>query len=134
VDGGGGGKDTLSLNDTSDPVPVQVTVTFSSIGAAAGDDLFGPGGRLYYESLSQIDIDLGASVRYRGDGNNVYVLSTAAGTPLPINTGKNPDTIYIGTLFYDTHIGGGGDGRTGGGPPILNGDVSGIRSAVTIDG
>lgn len=135
IDGGGGGKDSLTLNDISDPVPVQVTVTFNSIGAAlgAGDDLFGTGGRLYYEALTQVDINLGASERGHEDGNRVYVLSTAAGTPVHINTGKNGDIIYVGAGRDDTRING-GDGRTGSGPPAPSGDVSGIRSEVTIDG
>jgi hypothetical protein len=133
IDGGGGGTDTLTLNDFSDPVPAQVTVTFNSVGASlAGDNFFGPGGRLYYERLNLLNINMGTSERNRDDGNVVYVLSTNAGTATHINTGQNGDTIYVGGSGNQII---GGDGPLGGvGPQIPGGDVSSIRSELVIDG
>jgi hypothetical protein len=118
IDGGGGAGDTLLLNDVSDPVASQVTVTQDSVGAnlANGDTFFGPGGNLRYMGLSGLTILMGTDQRARDSGNNVEVENTAPGTKTLIRTGGGDDLIRVFAAIAS---------RTG---------TGGVQSPLTIDG
>jgi hypothetical protein len=83
------GNDRLTVIDTSDTTGDVTTVTNGSVGAAAGDTLFGPGGALLYSSLASLRVNLGA-----GD-DDVAVASIQTGTTTVIRSGKGDDEIVV---------------------------------------
>jgi Ca2+-binding RTX toxin-like protein len=97
IDGGSGGSNVLTINDSSDVYASQMTVTQNSVGAnlGSGDNFFGTGGLLNYTGLTGLNINMGTNQHGATDGNTVYVLNTAKNVPTNIKTGEKNDTIYV---------------------------------------
>ena len=89
VDGGGGPTNALSLIDSADPTPDQVTVTLSQVGAAPGDNFFGPNGSFTYLNLTQLNLVTGLA------DDTINVQSTDPGTKLLLGGGGGDDTFLI---------------------------------------
>lgn len=105
---GQGGSNTLLLEDRNDAAPKTFTITATQIGAAAGDNLFGAGGRLSYSGIN------GLTLNGSSGGNTIFVQSTAGGT-IHLLSGDGNDSIFIGS-------------------GIPGSTLAGITGALTIDG
>jgi hypothetical protein len=80
---GGGGTDTLSLNDTLDSSGDTVTVTDAAIGAAPGDTLFRPGGGVIYHEIYDLILKLGG-------GPDAVSVTPIVGTRIELRGGGPP--------------------------------------------
>lgn len=77
VNGGGDAGDTLYVNDLADGTARQVTVTPTTIGAGAGDTLFGTPGQVSYSGFDS------GSIRFQlgGGGNTLQVNDSTIQSP-----------------------------------------------------
>ncbi len=82
-----GGPDTLLLEDTNDATPDQFSLTDGTLSAKGSDNLFGPGGRLFYDDLEALGLVAGSG------GNLIYVEGTGAATL--INAGLANDLVIV---------------------------------------
>src|SRR4029077_17588281 len=116
---GQGGTNTLLLEDSSDPnldTGDKVHVTPTQIGAAAGDNYFGPGGFVTYSDLNAVTLDM--SDGYFPD--TVYLMPSPTTTfyangglpPCPMNPDQLPgDALYLDmTGVTGRHLTASGDG------------------------
>ncbi len=88
IDGGADGG-TLVLQDASERRLTNVTITATTVGATAGDNFFGPGGKLVYSSLGELTL-------YMGKGTNqVNVEATATGTATNVWGGSGNDSFLV---------------------------------------
>jgi hypothetical protein len=62
------GSDDVTIDDRADTVGRTFHISASEVGAAAGDDLFGPGGRLEFGGVRSLEVRCG------GGSDNAYVL------------------------------------------------------------
>jgi hypothetical protein len=108
---GGAGQDDVILNDAGDATADTVTITHETVGAAAGDTYFGPGGKLTYFDLESLALNLGTGA------DAVNVLSTDADTSLVVNAGDGDDTVTVDSNGAAT-----------------GGDVADILGGVTVNG
>ncbi len=103
---GGGGLNTLSMEDTSDVTPDTATFTATQIGSAPSDSLFGPLGKVIYSAMGSVELFGGSA------GNTLHVTGSPAGTALALYSGAGIDTVFVanasnslgaqmGTLFVN---------------------------------
>jgi hypothetical protein len=69
-----------------------VTVTGTTVGAGAGDSLFGAGGSLSYVGLNVLTVNTSAG------GDTVVVRGTAAGTTTNVNANGGGDSVRVNSL------------------------------------
>jgi hypothetical protein len=86
---GGAGVNRLILEDSSDATGDTLTVTGSQVGAAPGDNYFGPGGSLGYNNFAQL------TVRGGSGGNTITITGTANGTDTAVFAGAGSDQIAV---------------------------------------
>jgi len=87
------GFNTVWILDSTDTTADQITITDTEVGAAPGDNLFGPGGRLTYSQIDRLRIDGGSP--NGATGNTFFVKSTFPETVTTINAGKQDDTLLV---------------------------------------
>lgn len=82
------GVNTLSISDQSESLPATVTLTTTTIGATAGDQLFGVGGSVGYQNFRLLVVALGSG------GDTVTVTGTKA-DQVQIATGAGDDVVRV---------------------------------------
>ena len=107
----GAGSSTAVLVDNSGSTTSNTLTLSSTTLTSAANNLFGAGGSFAYSGLSTLTIDEGSG------GNQVQILSSAAGTLTTIETGAGNDDVVI-------------DSTPGANP----GDVTGILGTLVVDG
>ncbi len=81
---GGGGTDTLTVNDNLDTSARTITITSTQIGSASGDNLFGAGGVLNYTNVGTPVVNGGTG------GNQIDLLSMNSGEVVDLFAGTAP--------------------------------------------
>ncbi|MFH1918660.1 MAG: hypothetical protein ABIP48_02060 [Planctomycetota bacterium] len=89
IDGGGGPNNALSLLDSVDATPDQVTITDSKVGMGQGDSFFGPNGGLIYSNLTQLNLVTGVAA------DLISIQATNPGTNMLIGGGAGDDVFLV---------------------------------------
>jgi hypothetical protein len=94
LNGGEGGTDNVTIYNYSDTVGRVLQIDANSVGAAAGDNLFGPGGFLYYANITGT-----FNVKLGGGSDTVFVVPTP-NTPFLIEgNGQDPGLLAGGDFI-----------------------------------
>ncbi len=118
---GGGGTDTLTVNDNLDTSARTITITSTQIGSASGDNLFGAGGVLNYTNVGKLVVNGGTG------GNQIDLLSMNSGEVVDLFAGTGANQIFVGSK-------GSGSGSLQNILGQVNVTGQGAATALTIDG
>jgi hypothetical protein len=83
------GVTTLTLDDSGSGAADRVTITPTQVGAAAGDNFFGPGGTLTYSGIDSLTVDTANTA------GAMIALTPSATTAFFINAGSRPQGTLI---------------------------------------
>ncbi|HEY1686787.1 MAG TPA: hypothetical protein VGG19_18645 [Tepidisphaeraceae bacterium] len=124
----GSGYDSLTLNDTGDVTGINLTLSSTTLTAAAPSTF----GGLTYSGLSSFALNLGSGA------DTLLITSTNSTTPVTINTGNGADTVNIQGISSAVSLttGTGIDAINIGtlAPTLVGGNLSLIQAGLAIHG
>ena len=114
--GDGSKFESVVLDDSADDTGDTAHVGQGAVGAAAGDDLFGPGGSLTYTGVSLLTVNFGT-------GQDTVFAAPDAATTLFVNAGANGPDVADGLTVV----------APAASNPVLTGGEDGLSGAYTFD-